>query len=383
MKRQPGVFGPVRMSHAILLCLLFFALFPQAEAADPASDTSSTQAPADAPWSPQYPTPDDFDWIQLTSDEWLKGELKVLYEETLEFDSDELGLLELDWEDIKQLRGGRDYSIQLSGQREMVGRIGLSEEKLVVVTQDRRAEFRKDEIISIAPHGKRERSYWAFKLSAGLNFSSGNTEQADYNLKANAKRRTAKNRMLFNYLGSFSETEDIETDNNHRLSGQYDIFSSKDHFWRPAWGEYFRDTFQNIAHRVTLGAGIGYHLINTSKTEWDVFGGPAFQYTEFDSVVEGEDISEQTPALVLSTDYETELSKRIDLIAGYQLQLGNQASGGYIHHAISTLETELIDDFDFDVSLIWDYTQYPTPRDDGSVPEKDDFKLIFGVGLDI
>ena len=38
------------------------------------------------PWQPPAPPPDEFDWIQLTSEEWLKGELKVLYEEKLEFD---------------------------------------------------------------------------------------------------------------------------------------------------------------------------------------------------------------------------------------------------------------------------------------------------------
>jgi hypothetical protein len=30
-----------------------------------------------APWTPP-PPPDEFDWIQLNSGEWLKGEFKVL-----------------------------------------------------------------------------------------------------------------------------------------------------------------------------------------------------------------------------------------------------------------------------------------------------------------
>lgn len=41
-----------------------------------------------------YPPEDNkFDWIQLTSDEWLKGDLKALYDYKLEFDSDNLELL--------------------------------------------------------------------------------------------------------------------------------------------------------------------------------------------------------------------------------------------------------------------------------------------------
>ena len=55
-------------------------------------------------WSPPPPTPDDYDWVRLISDEWLKGEVKVMYKDSLEFDSKELDLLTIDWLDIKELR---------------------------------------------------------------------------------------------------------------------------------------------------------------------------------------------------------------------------------------------------------------------------------------
>ena len=49
---------------------------------------------AESPWDKFVPPPDDkFDWIQLTSGEWLKGELKFLYDFQVEFDSDKLDLL--------------------------------------------------------------------------------------------------------------------------------------------------------------------------------------------------------------------------------------------------------------------------------------------------
>ena len=45
---------------------------------------------ADSAWDKFVPPPDDkFDWLQLNSGEWLKGEFKVLYDYEVEFDSDE------------------------------------------------------------------------------------------------------------------------------------------------------------------------------------------------------------------------------------------------------------------------------------------------------
>ncbi len=43
-------------------------------------------------WQPPPPMPDDFDWVQMTSGEWLKGEIIAMYEESLEFDSNEFDM---------------------------------------------------------------------------------------------------------------------------------------------------------------------------------------------------------------------------------------------------------------------------------------------------
>ena len=58
-------------------------------------------------WQPPPPMPDDFDWVQMTSGEWLKGEIIAMYEESMEFDSDEFAMQTLDWEDIKEIRSAQ------------------------------------------------------------------------------------------------------------------------------------------------------------------------------------------------------------------------------------------------------------------------------------
>jgi hypothetical protein len=37
---------------------------------------------------------------------------------------------------------------------------------------------------------------------------------------------------------------------------------------------------------------------------------------------------------------------------------------------------------DFDTSFIWDHIQNPTANSDGSIPEKDDYRFVIGLGLD-
>ena len=48
----------------------------------------------------------------------------------------------------------------------------------------------------------------------------------------------------------------------------------------------------------------------------------------------------------------------------------------------SSFETEITKWLDFYISFVWDRTQDPAPREDGSIPDQDDYQLIFAIGVD-
>ena len=48
--------------------------------------TSAFAADGEESWQPPPPMPDEFDWVQMTSGEWLKGEIIAMYEDTFEFE---------------------------------------------------------------------------------------------------------------------------------------------------------------------------------------------------------------------------------------------------------------------------------------------------------
>lgn len=131
-----------------------------------------------------------------------------------------------------------------------------------------------------------------------------------------------------------------------------------------------------------MGAGIGYHIIDNSKTEWDLSGGPAYQETQFESVPVGQNSRVSTPALALGTEFDTGLTKAVDFIFNYNFQIVNEESGTYTHHLVTAFETEITGWLDLDVSFVWDRTQDPQPAADGTVPRPDDYFIIVGLGVD-
>ena len=336
----------------------------------------------DADISDFTPPPDDYDWIQLTSDEWLKGELISLFDDELTFESDNLGVIRLDWEDVRRFRGHGAYGISIQGVELRADELQIDKQQVVIITDGKTNVYPRQYLVAITPSAYRELDNWSADAILGLNIRKGNADVVEYNFLAGFERRTPRSRVIVDYLGNFNETEGQRIANNHRVNVAYDRFSGSRFFWRPFIGQYFRDPFQNIRHQGTIETGFGYKLDDTANTDWEISGGVGGNYVRYDSVEPGQPSDNTSPAVSIGTDYETELTPWMDYLLLMQVTFLDEASGSYQHHLLTTLSTGLIGDLDLDVSFVWDRTQKPQARADGSVPEKDDFRLMVGVGFE-
>lgn len=309
----------------------------------------------------------------------LKGEIVALYDDKLEFDSDELNTLFIDWEDVKLLKSNSIVSVGFTDLSTRTGQLLIKNGKTYI----NGVEFDSRSIMTIIAGELTESNYWSSKISLGANFRKGNTDQIDYSTLAKSKRRTTESRFNIDYIGNYSETDGESQINNHRINSNFDWFISKQFYLRPVFGEVYIDPFLNTDYRITIGSGLGYSIIDNNKTEWSVSGGPAYTYTRFDTVEVTEAKGDTSAALVIENIYSTEISDDIDFNALYRLQYGNEESGGYTHHAIATLEIELTDMFDLDLSIVWDRTTTPQPDSEGFTPQKDDYQFIIGFGIDL
>ena len=338
--------------------------------------------PAHADWEPPPPMPDEFDWVQLVSGEWLKGEIRGMYQDSMEFDSEELDLLSLDLEDITVIRSGQRLAVRFTGDRVARGKLLVQGNDVTVIEGESQERFVRGDVLTVTRAAQTRRDYWSGDITIGGNFRSGNTDQTEFSTSIALQRRTVESRITLDYLANFTRNNGIESANNHRLKLNWDRFMSDKFFIRPLFGEWYRDPFLNIDARFTGGTGAGYQLIDSKKTEWSVFAGPSRQATRYFEVEEGASDTESSWALSIGTDYETELTKWLDFTYNYSAQITSEAAGKYNHHMVGTLEFDLIGSLELDVSLVWDRIESPKPNADGSIPEKDDYRLILGLGYD-
>ncbi|MBT8451457.1 MAG: hypothetical protein KJO40_05775 [Deltaproteobacteria bacterium] len=120
---------------------------------------------------------DDFDWVQLVSGEWIKGEIKRMRDEKLEFDSDKLDMLNIDFNDVALVHTPRIGTYVFDGRVSESGNSVIIEDKVIINTHEGTKVFPRSELQSIVEGGEREKDWWWFKLGFGLTLNKGNTDQ--------------------------------------------------------------------------------------------------------------------------------------------------------------------------------------------------------------
>jgi uncharacterized protein DUF481 len=369
------------LKYLLILSLLITPVITFDVIAEDEATASTLKEEDKTVWSPSAT---EYDWVQLISGEWLKGEIKSMYNESLEFDSEKLKLLTISFDDVKNLKSFRSARVNIENQGTVRGKLHIIDNRVIIGEGEHKKEFERIELISFTPGGKSEIDLWSIKFTLGLDLKSGNTEQFDFSSKLSAKRRTAKSRFVTEYIGNISKTNAVnneleETVNNHRINTKMDVYVTRYFFYSPVFAEYFEDAFLNIEKRYTLGVGIGYTLIDSDRTDWRISGGPSYLSTKYVSVQPGEEQQVSAGSLALGTVYEIELNNSIDFIFRYDIQLSEAESGGYTHFIVSTFKTEITGKLDFDISFYWDRISKPIVDENGVRPEKDDYRLVLGV----
>lgn len=125
---------------------------------------------------------------------------------------------------------------------------------------------------------------WKGQLNAALSVSSGNTNSESLNLAADAARQTADDKLSLygQYLRSRVEstvngvTSSSTSANQWSAGTRYDRDLAVRVF---GFGglDFSRDEIRLLDLRSAVSAGLGYHLLQGAKDQWDVYAGLAYR----------------------------------------------------------------------------------------------------------
>jgi putative salt-induced outer membrane protein YdiY len=362
---------------------LALAAFSMAVRADGLNGTNAPdpQPATNSFWQPPGVGHDGADWVQLKSGEWLRGHLKYIQNKQVEFDSDELDELTLKLRNVRTVYTAHRVFTQFEGREPSYGHATISN-NVVLVDGEAPISLPLDLLIGITPSGKKTGiRNWSGKASVGISMQSGNNTATSVTSSAELARRTPNTTLLLDYLGNYSQVNDVQSANNDRLNLTYDIRLNRDWFVRPVQFEWYHDPLANISYRLTAGIGAGYYIFDRTGLEWWLAAGPSYQYTRFLTVEPGQSDTATTPAGLLESKFKADITQRLTFIQTWQSIFTSSQAGQYTHHSVTSLEFEIKRHLDLDVSFVWDYLQNPRQQSDGIIPQKSDTYLTVGLGV--
>ncbi|MDG1049566.1 MAG: DUF481 domain-containing protein [Planctomycetota bacterium] len=339
-------------------------------------------AAADVPPPPREVTlklDDGADWIQIVSGEWLRGEILRIRDGSLDFDSDELDEQTFDAEDVLRIVTPNHQVVLTEDGRIFEGELSADKTSFWV-EGEKTIKLDRAEVLSVLAVEGGGVSTWSGEVSAGIAIRTGNTEQTDYSAVLAATRETARTRWASRYSGAISEVNATQTANNHRIGSAFDLFVTKRTFVTVPGINVYRDPFQNIGLRVTPYAAVGYEIVDTADHNLSLSAGPALQYQRFDSELATGESTESTLAAVFSSLYEWDITSDVEMSAKYDITVPMPELEEYNHNLVTTLSIDLTGDLDLDLSITWDRLNAPQANSNGSVPQKDDFRMTIGLG---
>jgi len=334
----------------------------------------------DTTWAPPTPSQGKWDWIQLVSGEWLGGEIKAMRDGSLEFDSDKLDLLKLDWSDVKALRSPRSLEYVFDDRRIAVGPAVMSAGTIRVGTGSE--QYTASQLLSIVPGATSEWDRWSGKFSLGIVVRSGNTNQRDYNSILSLRRETGRTRFDVNGSVNYGTLESDKNVDNRQASAQLDVFVTKRLYVIPIAASAYADQFQNIDLRSTISAGLGYDIVDRAKIDWTAGISVGYLKADYRSVEAGESDVVEAGTVIPTTQVEWDPNGDIETSLDYRVTLNTDTIKDAYHHMVALVDVDLTKLFDLAFSATWDHVETPRRDENGDLPKRDDLRISFGLGVD-
>lgn len=332
---------------------------------------------------------DTFDWVQMVSGEWIKGNIERMRDDSMEFDSDKLGMQYLDFADIELVHSPQSNTYVFDERISATGPAVITPDVIIVQTAEGTKTFPRSELESIV-EGFRERDWWSMGLRFGLTLNRGNTDQLTYDIKFNTRREDRMTLLDLNYNATFGRTDGVQNVNRHLAEELFQVFLGSRWWVTPLFGQLLNDRFQNIKLRATPAAGAGVHIIDADNVKWDFQTGLGYQYLRYRDATglpAGESNPQHDVFIPLFTYWDFDLTGDIDLTLSWLTNLVVTTIGNTNHTGKAELAVELTSVLDLNVAFLFLRTEQPGPPPPADPPappiEKNDYQLVVGISLEL
>lgn len=319
---------------------------------------------------------DPADLVVLVNGDRLTGSIERLEEGTLVLRSKLLGMVRVDWTDVRSIASEKTLSVMTERGREFTGQLNRQDgETLIVQHGGSVTKLPSGSVVRIAPETRTKgpaRILRALTGTADLGHSlaRGNQNQMQSSLGARAEYRSARYEFSGRLDSLFARQDGARSQSRHALNLRLDRFVNARVFTYGLSG-LERNERRKLDLRTRLGGGVGWRLRDRGDTELSVLGGFAYVHERFraqENRVAGEGFFgvEWETLLLQVVELSTQVTMHPDLVGSGRIRLEYD----------STFRVPIAGRFTYSLRVFDRYDNRPA-----TTVARNDYGIVSGLGV--
>ncbi len=221
------------------------------------------------------------DEVVLNNGDRITGKLVELVDGKLSIKTEYAGTVKIDWEQVQSFSTDEPVYLKI-GDNEVRAKVSEAESGTATLQSD---DLLTTESIDLSrlesmSYEKKPPVRVSGRINIGASSTSGNTNTDQLNGELEIVARSDKNRVILLAEVNRQESDGEQTESNWITYFGYDHFISKQ-WYAYASASAENDKFKDINLRTTLGAGAGYQIFETKKTNWAMELGLSYVNTDY------------------------------------------------------------------------------------------------------
>ena len=312
------------------------------------------------------------DEVILNNGDRLSGEIVSKKDEILILKTSYAGEVKITWSEIEKVIADNPVHVVLNDERKVDGLIYVDQQNQQYLenTQGNMEPLSIKQIVAINPPVE-PKFHNSGSMNFGVDIDRGNTDQDDYHVDADTEFRWPDDRITLAFEGDIEESDGRTTEQEAKFSSNYDHFINEK-IYSTTGLLLEHDKFADLDLRTTLNSGIGYQILENSRTNLSIEASPAYLWENLD---ESED--EDYPIFLWRLQFDHYLFEKWKLQAFHMhrfLQILEDSSN-YIFLSKSGFRIPLIENLQMTLQYNFDRDNEPA---EGA--EKNDRKTLVTLG---
>lgn len=345
------------------------------------------------------------DQVTLKNGDRLTGTIVKSDDKTLLIKTELSGDVNVQWDAVTSIVSSQNLHLGLKDGQVVVGKVTTTDgtfnvttattgtveapkPAVVVVRNDDEQKAYDAEIDRL--RNPRLTDFWSGLLDTGLSTTSGNSSTLNFTLAGKAARVTDRDKITVYATAVYAKEDNTSPSQTtaHAINGgiRGDINLNSKLF---AFGftDFQFDAFQHLDLRNVLGGGLGYHVINTKKTQFDVFGGADFNQEYYGSYIDNTgafvpELTRKSAEINLGQTLNTAVLNGRTVLTEAFAVFPNLSNGGDFRFTLDiSAATKLNNWLSWQVTFSDRFTNYPQPGlVDNDTILSTGLRLTFGKG---